>query len=84
MFVPCSGSGNYTLDISRPEAIRELAHWRLHWPNTGKHGGYPVCVSGAGEHVFVGTTYGNDPGCPDFSCPYRGGRVYSVRVFDGK
>lgn len=78
--VPCSGSGIYTLDASRPSRLRQVSHWHVTWPNTGKHGGYPVTASGDGEYVYIGTTGGNNPECEDLSCPYRGGRVYAVRI----
>lgn len=79
--VPCSGSGIYTLDASWPSKLREIAHWYLAWPNSGKHAGYPVTVGGSGDYVYLGTTGGNNPECEDFDCPYRGGRVYAVRLF---
>jgi hypothetical protein len=78
--VPCSGSGIYTLNIGNPANITEACVWFVSWPNTGSHGGFPVCVAGAGTYVYVGTTSGSDPNCPDFTCPYYGGRVYSAKV----
>jgi hypothetical protein len=52
------------------------------WPELG-HGGYPVCVAGSGDHVFIGTTSGNDPDCESFDgCSHFGARVYSVQVFE--
>jgi hypothetical protein len=82
IIVPSSGSGIYTLDVSRPEELRQISHWYLSWPNSGKHPGYAVTVAGAGDHVYLGTTSGNNPECEDFTCPYRGARVYSVRMFE--
>jgi hypothetical protein len=79
--VPCSGSGIYALRW-RPaeERLDQTAHFYVSWPNTGKHGGYPVAVAARGDRIYIGTTGGNNPECEDFSCPYRGGRVYSVRM----
>jgi hypothetical protein len=84
LIVPCSGSGIYTLDVSRPERIAQIAHWYVSWPNAGKHGGYPVTAAAAGDYAYIGTTGGNNPECEDFRCPYRGGRVYAVRIFTEK
>lgn len=78
--VPASGSGIYTLDVSNPTDIVTLAHWSVSWPGAGQHGGYPICVTGAGNHVFIGTTGGNNPGCDDFTCSHYGARLYSVRI----
>lgn len=78
VFVPASGSGIYTVDISDPAKPAVVSNWAVAWPGMG-HGGYPVTVDGAGNYVFVGTTGGNNPGCADASCACYGGRVYSVR-----
>jgi hypothetical protein len=78
LVVPCSGSGVYTLDVTDPARPREVAHWHAGWPGTGKHGGYPVCVGGAGDLLVIGTTAGNNPECRDDpACPYGGARLYS-------
>lgn len=79
--VPCSGSGIYTLDVSDPHDITVAWHWYVSWPGAGSHGGYPINADGAGRFVYIGTTHGNNPECEDPSCPYYGGRVYSVQVF---
>ncbi len=60
LIVPASGSGIYTLDVSNPASPELLAHWYPSWPGMG-HGGYPVTVAGSGDHVFVGTTGGEQP-----------------------
>ncbi len=79
VFVPASGSGIYTVDISDPGKPSVLSNWTVAWPGMG-HGGYPVTVDGAGDYVFVGTTGGNNPGCASFGgCACYGARVYSVR-----
>jgi hypothetical protein len=80
LIVPASGSGIYTLDVSDPADIREIAHWYVEWPDMG-HGGYPVTATGSGNYVYIGTTGGNNPACEDFDqCAYFGARLYSVRI----
>lgn len=78
--VPASGSGIYTLDVKDPARVVERANWGVSWPDAGHHGGYPICVTGEGNHVFIGTTSGNNPECDSFTCAYYGARVYSVRI----
>lgn len=80
LIVPASGSGMFTVDASEPERLKQVAHWGVQWPDTG-HGGYAVAVTGAGRHVFVGTTGGNNKGCDDFAtCPHYGARLYAVEM----
>lgn len=80
LIVPASGSGIYTLDVKDPADLKEISHWYVSWPGTG-HGGYPINAAGAGNHVSIGTTGGNNPECEDFeTCAYYGARVYSVRI----
>jgi hypothetical protein len=81
LVVPCSGSGVYLLEWNATERTLEpSAHFYLSWPKIGKHGGYPVCAAASPDRVFIGTTGGNNPECADFSCPYRGARVYEVKL----